>query len=193
MVSSRTSDWRAKIDEKMAALSLLRDRVSSEREALAEVRGRIEAIGEALHLTQGVAQEVQTKVHSQIAHIVTRCLLAVFPVEYEFRLVFERKRGRTEAIPVVLKEGQEVDPMESSGGGLVDVIGFGLRLACLLLHQPPLRRVLILDEPFRFVDKTLRPEIRTLLETLSQEMGVQIVLVTHDPGLRMGRVVSFFD
>ena len=73
----------------------------------------------------------------------------------------------------------ELDPLQSCGGGILDVAAFGLRLACLMLQRPQPARVLILDEPFRFVSSHYRSNVRALLSELSQEMGVQIIMVTH--------------
>jgi ABC-type molybdenum transport system ATPase subunit/photorepair protein PhrA len=59
----------------------------------------------------------------------------------------------------------------------------------LVLHKPPLRRLLVLDESFRFVSKEFRPGIAQLLEELSGELGVQIISVSHIPELEVGKVI----
>ena len=139
---------------------------------------------EAQTLAQQIAQQVQEKAHRQIASVVTRSLRAVFAEDpYEFIIQFERKRGRTEARMVFMREGKEVDPMMAAGGGVVDVAAFALRLSCLMLSRPPLRRVLVLDEPMRFVSANLRHRVRKLLEMLSKEMNVQFIIVTHQTEL----------
>ena len=89
-----------------------------------------------------------------------------------------------------VKGGNLVDPMTASGGGVVDVAAFAARLARLMLSRPARRRLLVLDEPFRFVSRDLRPRVRELMEMLSSEMEVQFVLVTHDPQLAVGKVVE---
>lgn len=89
---------------------------------------------------------------------------------------------------VFIRDGQEIDPMSASGGGVIDVAAFALRLACLLLATPRPRRLLVLDEPFRFVSAKYRPKIRALLLQLSEELGVQIILVTHITELQIGTV-----
>ncbi len=48
----------------------------------------------------------------------------------------------------------------------------------------------MLDEPFRFVSRNYLPNLVTLVEKLSEEMGVQIIMVTHTPELEMGTLVE---
>jgi len=169
---------------------LVRDKIREERQTLRDVEERSNAVEEAQELAQQVAAQLQHQAHSRIADIVSKCLEAVFEEPYTFRIHFERKRGRTEAKLVFERDGLEVDPLSASGGGVVDIAAFALRLSCLLLSRPPLRRLLVLDEPFRFVSVDLRHRVRALLETLAADMGVQIVMVTHDPQLRAGTVIT---
>lgn len=169
------------------SLQALVKRLRSERHQARETLAHAE---EARALVVSVAQAVQQKAHKHIARVVSRCLTAIFDDPPKFKIVFERKRGKTEARLVFVKDKAEYDPMTASGGGMVDVAAFALRLACLMLSRPKLRPLLVIDEPFRFVHADIRPRIRTLLETLSQELKVQIILVTHDPELQCGKVIE---
>jgi ABC-type sulfate/molybdate transport systems ATPase subunit len=80
--------------------------------------------------------------------------------------------------------------MSASGGGVVDVAAFALRIACLTLRKPALRKVLILDEPFRFLSAEYRPRVRSLIESLADEFGVQFIIVTHLDEFRCGKVIT---
>lgn len=143
-------------------------------------------------ILQNIAQNVQQQAHKQIASVVTRCLRAVFEKPYRFRITFERKRGRTEAKLTFVRDKLELEPLDGCGGGVVDVAAFALRLACLMLRRPKGRRLLVLDEAFRFLSerKDYRVRVRDLLEALAEEMGVQMILVTHDPALEVGKIVE---
>ena len=157
---------------------------------LAECEDAHKANKEAHVAIQQVATSIQQKAHDRIAAIVTRCLKTVFEEDLEFRIFFETKANRTEARLAFVKDGKEVDPMEESGGGLVDVAAFAVRLSCLLLAKPPLRKLLILDEPFRFLSREYRERMKDLLLTLSSELGVQFIIVTHIEEFRVGTVVE---
>lgn len=151
---------------------------------------KVDELTEALSIIQSVAQVVQTKVHNQLGGVVTRCLEAVFDDPYEFKLLFEQKRGRTEARLAFVRDGVQVDPLTASGGGVVDVAGFALRLACLMLTRPRMRPLVVLDEPFRFVSVEYRQRIRELLEGLADDLGIQFIMVTHMEDLKIGEVIS---
>ena len=112
----------------------------------------------------------------------------VFEESYKFKINFERKRGKTEAVFVFIKDGQELDAASSIGGGVIDLASFALRLSCLILARPQRRRVMILDEPFRFVSRNHRGRLKSMLEILSTELKVQFILVTHDKELMIGKV-----
>ncbi len=130
-------------------------------------------------ILQAVAKTVQQQAHNRIAAVVGRCLTAVFDEPYAFHIEFEQKRGRTEATLSFIREGKSIDPMSASGGGVVDVAAFALRLASLLLSRPQKRRLMIMDEPMRFVSAEYRGRVSLLMRELAKEMGMQFIIVTH--------------
>lgn len=136
---------------------------------------------------QELALVVQQRSHRQISQIVSRCLAAVFDDPYEMKIDFVRLRGKTEARLVYLKDGREVDPLRTSGG-VLDVSALALRLAQLMLSMPQSRKLLVLDEPLKGVSAANLPKAAALIETLSKEMGIQIILVTHNEALEVGTV-----
>lgn len=161
--------------------AFLKAKESSEREALLlnECQAKALSTKEALTTAQFVASTVQAVAHQKIADIVSKSLSAVFNNSYEFRVVFAEKRGRTEASLIFTRDQRDIDPMGGAGGGVVSIASFALRLSCLLLSNPPVRKLLILDEPFCSVSAEFRDRVSRLLRSLSKELGVQMVIVTH--------------
>lgn len=149
---------------------------------------RLAAITEARNRFQALAQSVQQTAHDKIAGVVTRCLQSAgFP--YEFLIKFERRRGKTECDLCFGMNGLSLDPREESSGGAVDVAALALRLCCLKLARPALRPLLVLDEPCKNVNGAANQErVCQLLETLSEEMGIQMLIVS-DNWLRVGKVI----
>lgn len=182
--------YRQQTDALLARLGVAKLAYQTEKAAWVEAEDQIVDAEEAQRVAQLVAQTVQQQAHHRIAGVVSRCLQAVFDDPYEFKILFEQKRGRTEAQLVFVQEGQAVDPMTASGGGVVDVAAFALRLSCILLSKPPVRRVLILDEPFKFLSREYHERARLLLESLADELKVQIIMVTHIEALKTGTIIE---
>jgi DNA repair exonuclease SbcCD ATPase subunit len=182
--------WQKRLSKLNDRYKLAQQSMRKERLALAKADDQVVYCEQAQKLVQEVSQHIQQQVHNRIASVVSRCLKAVFDEPYKFKIHFELKRGRTEAKLVFVRKGQEIVPMQGSGGGVLDVAGFALRIACLKLSRPQLRPIVFLDEPFKFVSEEYRERVRQLIETLSEEMGIQFVMVTHIPELRTGKVVK---
>jgi len=87
---------------------------------------------EALLIAQEVAQQTQEELEFQVSALVTNALASIFPDPYEFKVEFEIKRGKTEAAMFFTRGGEEIDPLTASGGGVVDIAAFALRLSAFL-------------------------------------------------------------
>jgi len=153
-------------------------------------RERADKLVQAREIAQAVAKEIQTQAHHRIVGIVSECLRIVFDDPYEMKVDFVTKRGRTEAVLGFERNGVVVDPMTAAGGGVVDVAAFALRLSCLLLTRPEVRRVLILDEPFRSPSPHYRERIRQMIERLAERLKIQFIVVTNIEELETGTVVE---
>lgn len=183
-------ELRRRVDQLTAEYEHARRSVREERDRLGAASARLEAAVSAQKVVQEVAAGLQEQAHAQIAKVVSKCLAAVFDDPYEFRVLFEQKRGKTEARLVYTRGDREFDPTTEAGGGVVDVTAFALRVASVLLQRPALRRVLCLDEPFRMLSRDYAPRVRELLVTLAEELAFQFLVVTHSPALVAGRVVE---
>lgn len=184
------SGIRTELDRLRGQLAHAQQQYREEKEHLAEAKVRLQVVQQAQVFLQQAAQGVQTTAQKQVAQIVSRCLRAVFPEPYQLKIHFERRRGKTEAeFLYVDQQGNHVDPALTSGG-VLDVASLALRLVSLMLTLPPLRRLLVLDEPFGHVSAENLPRMGRLLESLSQELGMQFVIVTHSPQLQIGKVIE---
>ena len=149
---------------------------------LDNLNNRIRLLEQAQAFLQKVAQDTQSQLKFQIEDIVNLALETCFPNEYEFQLQFNIARGKTDAELVFLsqKTGRPIDPMNASGGGVVDLTAFALRIASYALEQG-VDNVIILDEPFRFISRDLQARAGEILKSLSTKLGLQIIFVTHVP------------
>jgi len=137
-----------------------------------------------LELTQvfftDVAKRTQEQLKFHLTDIGQLALDTCFP-EYTFGIDFEIKRGKTEAFIYVEKDGMKMHPVDSNGGGLVSLLSFALRVACLTLSSN--KKILILDEPFSALSKDLHSKAGDILKNISDRLGIQIIMVTHSKEL----------
>lgn len=158
-----------------------------EKETLLRLREKLTDSLEAQKIVQGVAKTVQQKVHDRISRLVSDCLKTCFP--YRFEILFEEKRGKTDARMVFFDEEEnEIDPLTAAAGGAVDLASFALRLTCLMLQRPKKRKLLVLDEPFKHLSKDRHEVVGELIEKLSKELEIQVIFVTHNEAMRCGLV-----
>jgi DNA repair exonuclease SbcCD ATPase subunit len=160
---------------KLESLVARKEKVSSDLEQLII---RQKALEEAQAFIQLIAKETQEMLKFSICDIVNLALDSCFPNEYIFDIDFKIERGKTSARLVFLKNGIEVDPMDASGGGVVDVVSFALRLSAWSLGHTD--NVIILDEPFRFLSKDLQPIAGEMMNKLCKSLGLQMLIVTHN-------------
>lgn len=135
----------------------------------------------AREIISKVAVETQKNFEVQISSIVSMALTAVFPDPYEFLLRFETRRNQTEADILLVKNGEEVDPEDSVGGGVMDIVSFALRVAVVILRQK--RQTIILDEPFKHLSADLQGKASEMLLMLSKELSIQFIIVSHEDGI----------
>ncbi len=161
--------------------TLLERQQKSARESSEEWKRRAVAIDTAQALIQQVARDTQEKLKYHIEDIVQLALDSCFPDQYDFRVDFEIKRGRTEASLTLLKDGNPMNPMDANGGGIVDITSFALRLAAWSLSKTD--NVIIMDEPFRFLSRDLHPKAGQIMKRLSHKLKLQMIMVTHSEEL----------
>ena len=178
------------IKRRSAQIELAKNKLQDFEEKQKSILARSKTLQDCQELAQIVAQTIQQRAHSMIAKVVSKCLETIFDEPYRFEIIFERKRGKTEAKLIFERDGMEIDPLTASGGGVLDVASFALRLAAITLTKPHCRKIIIMDEPFRFVSEGYRSKIKELLQNLSEEYGFQFIMVTHIKELVCGRNID---
>lgn len=188
---SKIDKLKKRLEELKIERTVLQNSLQTNKQKIEELEDKLENLSLLLQKGQDVAKTMQQIAHKKISSIVSKCLTAVFDDPYEFEIVFEQKRNKTEAKPIFKRDGYIIeDPLSASGGGVIDVASFALRLAAIVLSKPSKRKILILDEPFKFVSKKYRSKIGQILTEIAEGYGVQIIMVTHIEELKTGLVCS---
>lgn len=138
---------------------------------------------EAQVIIQNIAQITQQQLEYHISEIVTLAMASVFDEPYELKVEFVQRRNRTEADIWFVRNDEKIDPMTACGGGTVDIASFALRVALWSLSKPRTSSILILDEPMRFVSRNYQSKTSAMLKTISEKLGLQIIMVSHSEDL----------
>ena len=166
------------VQNNAAKIDSLYDTVEDLYEKLEETRTYQELILKVRAFFQNIAEEVQQEVAETICTITTSALFAVFPDDpYECKIRFKIKRNIIEAELYFERDGEEFHPVDDSGGGVIDVAAFAARVAFIFLSGA--KKLLIADEPFKFVSKDYLPKIPEMLRMLSEKLNMQFIIVSH--------------
>ena len=176
--------------EERDALLLREENLLKEKKAADEF---LTCAKEAQAILSSVAKETQADIEDHLTNIVTIALAAVEsddssipkPPEFVARVV---ERRNTIECDLMFKEGKrEQHPKECSGFGYVDIADYALRVDFILLEleysDENIRKTLVLDEPFRFVDPSLQYKVSEMLNMVSDDLGFQQIVVSHAKGV----------
>lgn len=160
--------------------------------------GTVEIFGENTKGASGPADEKFARIRASKMGFVFQnfnlipVLTAVENVEYSLLKIEEspsrRREKASEALRLVgLAEHMQHRPDELSGGQRQRVA-----IARAIVHRPEL---IIADEPSAALDRNTAKEILELLREIRKQMGVTVVMASHDPLAlsMMDRVVSLSD
>jgi chromosome segregation ATPase len=187
---SGLEEHQAALSRKAERLLALRDSVRDEVERYeAEVDRqtlRIEQLGKTSELLRFLIDSIVEQQVKVVEDIVTEGLQTIFfDQDLSFESAVEFKRDRV-WVEVFIRNGSKKDPLshrgkplDSSGGGPSSVASLVLRVLTLLrLKRYPL---LILDEALGAVSDEYVELTGQFLSQLTQNTGMDILLVTHKP------------
>ncbi len=135
---------------------------------------------QAREIIREVGIKTQQQLSFHISDITSLALEAVFNEPYELKVEFVQRRNKTECDLYFERNGERIDPLTASGGGAVDVAAFALRIASWSMLRPHTRNVIILDEPLRFLSVDLQERASTMIKEISEKLGIQFIIVTHE-------------
>ena len=169
----------------------LRGRQIQLNKDLAETKGLLKEHGQeyqdvikAREVIREVAVMTQEQLAFHIQDIVTSAILGVFPDPYVFKADFVMKNNRTECeLGLLSNEGEIINPLAASGGGVVDVTAFALRVASWSMKIPRSRPVIILDETFKHLSRDLMYKAGEMLRGMADRLNMQVIMISHEPDL----------
>jgi DNA repair exonuclease SbcCD ATPase subunit len=176
---------RATLAQEARRVSAARERADQAVASLGKAMEAHETAQRVASLLVAVADAARDAVRLRVEHVVTLLLRAVIGPHMSFRFDVDVKRGQVEMVPEVgyLRGGSTSwRRLNDVGGGVVDLVAFGLRLSILAM-SPGVRPVLIADEPFRHVSADRMPALSRVVRALADRLGMQIIVISHEPEL----------
>lgn len=177
------NELTARMNQLKGSMFILENNQKSVKSKIESLEEKLDVIEKAREIIRIVALDTQRQLEYQISEIVSLALASVFEEPYKLKLNFVEQRGKTEAVITFERNNQECNPLTASGGGAVDVACMALRLSLWSLQQKRTRNTIILDEPFKCLSKDLSEKAGQLLKMLSDKLGIQFILVTHDQNI----------
>lgn len=136
----------------------------------------------AMEIVRQVGLMTQKQLEYHLSEQVSLALASVFDDPYKLKVVFQEKRGKTEAELLFERRGLTVRPFGAVGGGAIDVAALALRLAYLSMRvDKKVRPILFLDEPFaRLKGEDANRRALMLIREISRKLKVQIVMISDE-------------
>lgn len=175
-----SNEFRTLVEQTRGQRDQLIKEISIETKSLKIGQGKYLKHEQALIILKDVGLKTQQELQYHIADICSLALASVFDNPYEVSIEFLERRDTTECDITFLRDGEQIDPLDSSGGGAADVASFALRIASWSLKHPHDRATIILDEPFRFLSAKFQNKAAAMLKEVSDKMGLQFIIVTHE-------------
>ena len=123
-----------------------------------------------------VSANYREDVCSLFTNLVTEALTSIFEKDIRFEISLYSYRNEPAVDITVVENGLEVDPQKSCGGGVNDIIFIYLKNS---------ERILILDESLKFLSRNYLEQASSFIQSLSERMNLQIILVSHKPELEV--------
>lgn len=172
---------RVRVREAIRGVEEARDSSRGLVGRLRDATDHARSISTAKQIISLVLESKRAEVRTSVEDVVSRCLTHVFGPPTSFRFADVTTRGQVGFIPTVVY-GDIERSLSEVGGGVLDIVSFGFRLAILLL-KPHTRPILILDEPFRHLSKELHPRASELVAHIARASGIQVIVVSHEPDI----------
>lgn len=153
-----------------------------------DLEGQIEAAGKALDTAQKAIElltmvqvVVREGARQSFENIITTALNHIIGEDYKFVMAFGR-RGNQQEVDFNVQSNSlklPLDPMDTSGGGVIDIVAFALRVATLELHRPRIDGPILLDETFKHLSQGHLDAAADFMNAVSKKTSRQIIMVSH--------------
>lgn len=177
------SKYRRRLDMLIAHRQIQEQGIQKEEQLRRTSVKLLKQAEKAKEVIREVGIRTQQQIQYHISDVTSLAMQAVFPDPYTLEVEFIQRRNKTECDIYFARNGNRVDPLNASGGGVVDVASLALRVASWSLMSPRTRGTIIQDEPMRFVSTDLQERAGEMVAEISKKLGLQFIMITHEESL----------
>lgn len=162
---------------------LLKKSNKETKDNIKRLKEEIKDLKIVFHLFSSVITSARKLVIIKLRKIITPVVRYIF-VNRNFSFDIQYKKvGTSHRYLPIIREGKKIRiPKYESGGGIIPVLDFTLRIALLKLGSKDSRMVLFLDEPFGWLGG-LSHRATDVITKLSRKLKLQFIINTHDTSL----------
>lgn len=183
-LNSRVVDLQKRYDSAVTKKKLISNQLQLSIDKAKGLKRSLRQHEQALVIVREVGLKTQQQFQYHINDITSLALEAVFKDQApKLQVEFVERRNKLECDLWLVEEDKKMDPLAAKGGGIVDIAAFALRIASWSMIRPRLRPTLILDEPLRWLSKEYQVPASRMLKELSDRLGVQFLIITHEATL----------
>jgi len=176
--NERMEDCREELNRQIVLYNQAQSKLEEAEQKHDQYLSELKSYDASIAILQALAGSLQNNVKDKIISIVQKALDATFPGVY-FDIEFVTRRDKTECDLICTDaDGNRQDILTGCGGGLKQIVSFALRVAVWSLDKEA-SPVILLDEPMTFVSEGMRQMGADLLTTLSEDLGIHFIVVSH--------------
>ncbi len=180
-IKSELSELKTSIDKQRGESELLNLEISNYANDIKELKETSEDCGKSIEVLDLAQRAITDDMKEGFESIVTYALQYILGEEYSFQLTFGRRGYLQEMDFNIISPSLDSssDPIDSSGGGTLDVVSLALRVSILELQKPKNMGILAIDEPFKHLSRKYLESAGRFLKAVSEKIGRQVIMVTH--------------
>jgi len=181
-------EMRRVLDRQTGKIEEKKEKLARDSRKLRRLKKELLTSKKAQVIIHEASKATQERLKIRLSDIVSMGMGSVFDHPYELGVDLKTSRGRVEAFLSFERDGHSFKkPASSVGLGAVDVAAANLRMTAWALSNPRPRNVIIMDEPFKHLKGREYPaKAAEMLREVSSKLGLQIIMVSHDPELIEG-------
>ncbi|MFW6272157.1 MAG: hypothetical protein ACOC2U_00040 [bacterium] len=187
-----TKELRSKLEQRKGQRLELQRNAKQLSKSIKINKRKLKHLEQAREIIKQVGLKTQKQLEFHIADIASLALESVFDKPYKLVLKFEERRNTIERDILFEKNNNQIDPQSEGGGGVNDVAAFALRIASYSMQVPKPNNIIVLDEPFKFINgKELQERASDMIRQVSKKLGIQFMVITNESDLTFHANKSF--